>query len=259
HQQPHGRRDAAPPASASDNDAAATTTIAVDAARILLQPIIDAKLDSAAAQRRPREEVAREVEEITRAALAEQSLAIDPINQRQLITALLNGVLDPARQRPASGERPGTIARRASVDEAIPRIYPLIMERIDSEVAAKLGRSELQQQLTGVVAEILGEQKIQLNQIEQRDLVTILLNDMLGLGPLEPLLADESINDIMVNGPKQVFVERKGKLVLTDVTFRDNQHVMAIATRIVTQIGRRIDESTPLVDARLADASRVNI
>src|SRR5258707_1132650 len=133
------------------------------------------------------------------------------------------------------------------------------MERIDSEIAAKLGRSELQQQLAGVVAEILVEQKIQLNQIEQRDLVTLLLNDMLGLGPLEPLLADETINDIMVNGAKQVFVERKGKLELTDVTFRDNQHVMAIATRIVTMIGRRIDESTPLVDARLADGSRVNI
>jgi len=259
-EQPHGSWDAASPISTSDNDTAATTTISIEAARVLLQPIIDARLESAAAQRRPREEVAREVEEIISTALAERSLAIDPINQRQLITALLNGILDAGRQRAAaSGERPVTIARRASVDEAIPRIYPLIMERIDSEVAAKLGRTELQQQLTGVVAEILGEQKIQLNHVEQRDLVTILLNDMLGLGPLEPLLADESINDIMVNGPKQVFVERKGKLVLTDVTFRDNQHVMAIATRIVTQIGRRIDESTPLVDARLADGSRVNI
>jgi pilus assembly protein CpaF len=257
-EQPHGSWDAASPAPAGEN-AAAATTIGVEAARALLQPMVDAKLESAAAQRRPREEVAREVEEITSVALAERGLAIDPIDLRQLITALLNGILDAGRQRPGTGERPAAIARRASVDEAIPRIYPLIMERIDSEVAAKLGRPELQQQLTGVVAEILSEQKIQLNQIEQRDLVTILLNDMLGLGPLEPLLADESINDIMVNGPKQVFVERKGKLVLTDVTFRDNQHVMAIATRIVTQIGRRIDESTPLVDARLADGSRVNI
>ncbi len=133
------------------------------------------------------------------------------------------------------------------------------MERIDSEVAAKLGRTELAQQLAGVVAEILVEQKIQLNQSEQRDLVALLLNDMLGLGPLEPLLADETVNDVMVNGPKQVYVERRGKLVLTDVTFRDNAHVMSIATRIVTQVGRRIDESTPLVDARLADGSRVNI
>jgi pilus assembly protein CpaF len=82
---------------------------------------------------------------------------------------------------------------------------------------------------------------------------------MLGLGPIEPLLGDEGITDIMVNGPKRVYVERKGKLELTDVVFRDNSHVMSVATRIVTQVGRRIDESSPLVDARLMDGSRVNI
>jgi pilus assembly protein CpaF len=82
---------------------------------------------------------------------------------------------------------------------------------------------------------------------------------MLGLGPIEPLLADATVSDILVNGPKQVYVERKGKLELTGVTFRDNAHVMSIATRIVTAVGRRVDESTPLVDARLADGSRVNI
>ena len=103
------------------------------------------------------------------------------------------------------------------------------------------------------------EQRIQLNQAEQRHLVTVLLDDMLGLGPLEPLLADEAVTDIMVNGAKQVYVERRGKLELTDVIFRDNAHVMSIATRIVTLVGRRIDESTPLVDARLQDGSRVNI
>ena len=238
--------------------AGGATAIGIEPARVLLQPIIDSKLESIAAQRRPRAEVAREVETIADATLAERGLAIDPIDRHQLVTALMNGILD-AGKRPGAGEKPTTVARRASIDDAVPRIYPLIMERIDSEVAAKLGRGELQEQLAGIVSEILGEQKIQLNQVEQRDLVVLLLNDMLGLGPLEPLLADESINDIMVNGPKQVFVERKGKLVLTDVTFRDNQHVMAIATRIVTQIGRRIDESTPLVDARLADGSRVNI
>ncbi|MEQ8167083.1 MAG: CpaF family protein, partial [Alphaproteobacteria bacterium] len=105
----------------------------------------------------------------------------------------------------------------------------------------------------------VGEQKLKLNQIEQRDLVTGLLNEMLGLGPLEPLLADDEITDIMVNGPYQVYVERRGKLELTDVKFKDNTHVMNIATRIVTKIGRRIDESSPLVDARLEDGSRVNI
>jgi pilus assembly protein CpaF len=82
---------------------------------------------------------------------------------------------------------------------------------------------------------------------------------MIGLGPLEPLLADETVTDIMVNGPHQVYVERRGKLELTDVVFRDDPHVLHVATRIVTEVGRRVDESTPLVDARLKDGSRVNI
>ena len=87
----------------------------------------------------------------------------------------------------------------------------------------------------------------------------LLVDDMVGLGPLEPLLADETVTDIMVNGPHQVYVERKGKLELTDVVFRDDAHVLHVATRIVTEVGRRVDESTPLVDARLKDGSRVNI
>ncbi|HYL48903.1 MAG TPA: CpaF family protein [Stellaceae bacterium] len=149
--------------------------------------------------------------------------------------------------------------RSANVNEAAPRIYPLVLQRIDTEVAAKLQRDELARQLAEMVSEIVVEQRINLNQAEQRQLVTVLLDDMLGLGPLEPLLADETVTDVMVNGAKHVYVERRGKLELTGVSFRDNAHVMSIATRIVTQVGRRIDESTPLVDARLQDGSRVNI
>ncbi|MGH6974889.1 MAG: CpaF family protein [Stellaceae bacterium] len=158
----------------------------------------------------------------------------------------------PAAPRPVA-------MRSANVNEAAPRIYPLVLQRIDTEVAAKLQRDELSRQLADMVSEIVVEQRINLNQAEQRQLVTVLLDDMLGLGPLEPLLADESVTDIMVNGSKQVYVERRGKIELTGVSFRDNAHVMSIATRIVTQVGRRIDESTPLVDARLQDGSRVNI
>ncbi|HLF58439.1 MAG TPA: CpaF family protein, partial [Alphaproteobacteria bacterium] len=148
---------------------------------------------------------------------------------------------------------------RASVDDAALRIQAVIMDRIDVAAASRLPREEIAQQIQGVVAEILAEQKIQLNAIEQRDLVTLILNEMLGLGPLEALLADETVTDIMVNGAKQVYVERRGKLELTDVVFRDDSHVMNVATRIVTAIGRRVDESSPLVDARLMDGSRVNI
>jgi len=150
-------------------------------------------------------------------------------------------------------------ASRASVEEAKNNIQPLVVERIDITAAARLEREELKRQLAELVADVLREQKLRLNQKEQQGVVDLLLDDMLGLGPLEPLLADESINDIMVNGPNQVYVERKGKLELTDVTFRDNQHLLNICTRIVSQIGRRVDESTPLCDARLMDGSRVNI
>jgi pilus assembly protein CpaF len=90
-------------------------------------------------------------------------------------------------------------------------------------------------------------------------LVEALIADMLGLGPIEPLIDDETVTDIMVNGAKQVYVERRGKLELTDVNFRDDQHVLNVAVKIVTRVGRRIDESRPLVDARLADGSRVNV
>lgn len=103
------------------------------------------------------------------------------------------------------------------------------------------------------------QEKVHLNLREQHDLIALLLNDMLGLGPLEPLLSDDSVTDIMVNGPKQIYVERKGKLQLTDIQFRSPEHLMNIASRIVTAVGRRVDETSPICDARLADGSRVNV
>ncbi|HKX10878.1 MAG TPA: CpaF family protein [Stellaceae bacterium] len=235
----------------------------LEAARALVQPAIDAAFEAATIQGKTRLELARQVEEILRRTLDENHLALGQLHFRDLTTVLVNQLVEAAKSTRAAEAvaRSSSIsaASRATIDDAIPKIYPLVMERIDTEVASKLKREELSRQLAGVVAEVLTEQRIQLNQSEQRDLVTVLLNDMLGFGPIEPLLADEGINDIMVNGCKQVYVERKGKLELSDVTFRDDPHVMSIATRIVTMIGRRIDESTPLVDARLPDGSRVNI
>jgi len=157
------------------------------------------------------------------------------------------------------GQDAASIASRQSVEEAKLKIQPLVVDRIDIGAAARLDRDELGRQIGELVGEILREERIRLNQREQKDLVELLLDDMLGLGPLEPLLADEMITDIMVNGPFQVYVERKGKLDLTDVKFRDNQHVLNICSRIVSQVGRRVDESQPLCDARLLDGSRVNI
>ena len=148
---------------------------------------------------------------------------------------------------------------KSSIEEAKSSVQPILMDRMDVSKALDLPRDVLTSQIADIVGEILAEEKMRLNLLEQRDLVTALIDDMLGLGPLEILLADEAITDIMVNGAKQVYVERGGKLQLSDISFRDNDHVLNVATRIVTRIGRRIDETTPLVDARLEDGSRVNI
>jgi pilus assembly protein CpaF len=139
------------------------------------------------------------------------------------------------------------------------QVMPLLMQRIDISVASSLGPDELRSQIAEIVEQIIVDLRIQLNASELRSIVRLLVDDMVGLGPLEPLLNDESVTDIMVNGPYQVYVERRGKLELTDVVFRDDPHVLHVATRIVTEVGRRVDESTPLVDARLKDGSRVNI
>jgi pilus assembly protein CpaF len=152
-----------------------------------------------------------------------------------------------------------SVSSKQSVEEAKLKIQPLVVDRIDIGAAARLDREELGRQIGELVGEILREERIRLNQREQKDLVELLLDDMLGLGPLEPMLADETVTDIMVNGPYQVYVERKGKLELSDVKFRDNGHVLNICSRIVSQVGRRVDESQPLCDARLLDGSRVNI
>jgi pilus assembly protein CpaF len=176
-------------------------------------------------------------------------------------TAGANALAQPGQVKTMStkGSDAASAASRQSVEEAKLKIQPLVVDRIDIGAAARLDRDELGRQIGELVGEILREERIRLNQREQKDLVELLLDDMLGLGPLEPLLAEETVTDIMVNGPFQVYVERKGKLELTDVKFRDNQHVLNICSRIVSQVGRRVDESQPLCDARLLDGSRVNI
>jgi len=159
-----------------------------------------------------------------------------------------------AKSAPVEGEK---ISAELSLTKD--KIYGLLIEQIDLTTASRLQRDDLKRQIIDLIGEIVMEQKLLINQVEQRLLANQIVDDMLGLGPLEPLLQDETITDIMVNGPNQVYVERKGKLVLTDIAFRDNQHVMSIAQRIVTAVGRRVDESSPICDARLMDGSRVNV
>jgi pilus assembly protein CpaF len=145
------------------------------------------------------------------------------------------------------------------LDDARLAMRDLLLTRIQPAAAVRLTPDALQAEILRLVADIGNEQRIQLNAREQVRLVEELLHDMVGLGPLEPLLADDTVTDIMVNGPHSVWVERRGKLTETTVKFRDNQHVANIAQRIAASVGRRVDESSPIADARLADGSRVNI
>ncbi len=133
-----------------------------------------------------------------------------------------------------------------------------LMRRIEPSVAVRMRRDRLRGRIGAVVAEIADEERLQLNGREQEQLADEMLDDMVGVGPIEPLLADDEVTDILVNGPNQIYVERKGQLEITNVTFRDNAHVLHVAQRIAASIGRRIDESSPMLDARLADGSRVN-
>ncbi|WP_109120749.1 CpaF family protein [Azospirillum sp. TSO22-1] len=161
---------------------------------------------------------------------------------------------------------PAVAPARVAVHEWAPGRRPAIeevrveaMARIDPASVAQMEREALQPLIVRLVDEIATERRIQLNGHEQAQLATELVHDMLGLGPLEPLLADDSITDIMVNGPERVYIEQRGRLLLSPVRFRDRQHVLNVAQRIATGIGRRVDESSPIVDARLPDGSRVNI
>ncbi len=206
-----------------------------------------------------RGELAKVVDAAAQAYMIRHGIDANPLERRDLVTEIIDGLLNPIK----SDLRPdGAVSRRsnrAAIDAAKMQIQPLVLEHMDVAAAAEMPRAVFEAQLSGWVKDLLTESKIQLNFIEQRELVEMLIADMLGLGPIEPLIEDESVTDIMVNGAKQVYVERRGKLELTDVRFRDDDHVMNVATKIVTRIGRRIDESQPLVDARLADGSRVNI
>ena len=120
-------------------------------------------------------------------------------------------------------------------------------------------REQIKNIISTYVAREVTENRQSFTRIERQKLIDDICNELLGLGPLEPLLQDESITEIMVNGPHTIFVEQKGKLKLTDIHFYDDSHLMSIIERILTPIGRRVDESSPLVDARLSDGSRVNI
>jgi pilus assembly protein CpaF len=138
------------------------------------------------------------------------------------------------------------------------RIHQRLLDRVDLAVMESLTPERLKEEIAILVERLLSEEAMVVNDSERASLVRDIQHEMLGLGPLEPLLADPTISDILVNSHSQVYVERRGKLERTDIRFADDAHLMKIIDKIVSRVGRRIDESSPMVDARLPDGSRVN-
>ena len=138
------------------------------------------------------------------------------------------------------------------------RLHRQVIESLDLSVVAKLDPELLKVELSTLVEKLLEQEPLPLNQREREYLITEIQWEVMGLGPLEPLIQDPTVNDILVNRADQIYVERAGKLQPTDVHFRDESHLRKVIEKIVSAVGRRIDESSPMVDARLSDGSRVN-
>jgi pilus assembly protein CpaF len=187
---------------------------------------------------------------------------------------------DPAPRASATEARPGIQRRMAPVQppkpsaEAIAQdkekkrkdrlmelkvaLHKELLENLNLAALESASEASLKSEIASITAEALENMSVALNKDDRVTLNQELYDEVMGLGPLEPLLKDDTVNDILVNGPKRIFIERAGKLVLTDITFKDERHLLRIIDKIVSAVGRRVDESNPYVDARLADGSRFN-
>ena len=163
---------------------------------------------------------------------------------------------------PKSGAAPVAMDKERKRKERLAEIkldlHRSLLDNLNLAALDSATESELRSEISVIAGEVLEERSIVLNREDRTILTQELYDEVKGLGPLETLLKDESVNDILVNGPRQIFVERAGKLELTDVTFKDEKHLLRIIDKIVSAVGRRVDESNPYVDARLQDGSRFN-
>ena len=137
-------------------------------------------------------------------------------------------------------------------------IHRTLISKLDLEKLSRVNSQQARQAVASLVSEIIAGQRVPLNLGEQEKIKTELLDEVFGLGPLEPLIQDPTVNDILVNTYNAVYVERRGVLEKTTVMFQDDRHLMHVIDKIVSAVGRRVDESSPMVDARLKDGSRVN-
>ncbi|MDO9527511.1 MAG: CpaF family protein [Gemmobacter sp.] len=148
--------------------------------------------------------------------------------------------------------------RKERLSELKVELHKRLLENLNLSALEHAAESSLRAEITDIANEALEEMNFVMNKDERTTLYQELYDEVMGLGPIEPLLKDDTVNDILINGPQRIFVERGGKLTLTDITFKDEKHLLRIIDKIVSAVGRRVDESNPYVDARLADGSRFN-
>ncbi|PTV96260.1 pilus assembly protein CpaF [Rhodobacter aestuarii] len=184
-------------------------------------------------------------------AAASNEPAKPPLVQRR---AMPNSGASAAQAATADKDR----KRKERMSELKVELHKRLLENLNLAALEHASESELKSEIAAISAEAMTELSVALNSAERSTLHQELYDEVMGLGPLEPLLQDDTVSDILVNGPNQIFVERFGKLQLSDVTFKDEKHLLRIIDKIVSAVGRRVDESNPYVDARLADGSRFN-
>jgi pilus assembly protein CpaF len=175
-----------------------------------------------------------------------------PVPQKRLEAAAAASAASQARKTT-------TRERSEAYYDTKSQVFSALIDTIDLSQLSKLAPDSAREEIRDIVNDIIAIKNLAMSIAEQEDLLEDICNDVLGYGPLEPLLARDDIADIMVNGAKQVFIEVNGKVEQTGVRFRDNQQLLNICQRIVSQVGRRVDESSPICDARLPDGSRVNV
>ena len=192
-----------------------------------------------------------------RAAAARPSPELIPaIEAPRLEPSLLDDLANTPEPEPAGAQN---LLLSSKMLDAKVRLHRKVIEELNLSAMDKLPEAEVRRQVYTMVSQFTKSERIALNANELDDFVSEIIDEMTGLGPIEPLLKDPTINDILINGPECVFVERLGMLEPTPVRFKDEPHLLRIVNKIVSAVGRRVDESHPLCDARLLDGSRVNV
>ena len=189
---------------------------------------------------------------VNAAVSAPKIAALDPKAQQQRAGTVQ--ARPPAEVVAAEKEK----KRKEKMSELKVELHKRLLENLNLAALEHASEVSLRSEIASITAEALDEMSVVLNKEDRSALHQELYDEVMGLGPIEPLLKDDTVNDILINGPRRIFVERNGKLTLTDITFKDERHLLRIIDKIVSAVGRRVDESNPYVDARLADGSRFN-